>query len=80
MTKNKRLVTTLYKLAEDEKILPRDRIKAAELICRVQGFIAPSEPLPSFAGRSSKPETVDEKLEKFDVESIRHLLPEGERD
>jgi hypothetical protein len=77
MTKHKRLITTLYKLTEDEGASVRERIKAAELLCRVQGFIAPSEPLPSFAGRPSKPETVDEKL-SFDLESLRHLLPKEE--
>ena len=38
MTKHKRLITTLHKLAEDEKSLTRDRLKAAELICRVHGI------------------------------------------
>ena len=37
MTKNKRLVTVLYKLAEDEESLTGDRLKAAELLCRVTG-------------------------------------------
>ena len=38
MTKHKRLITTLHKLAEDEKSLTRDRLKAAQLICRRHGF------------------------------------------
>ena len=78
MTKNKRLVTLLYKLAEDEESLTGDRLKAAELLCRVHGFMAPSEPLPSFAGRPAKPETVDEKIQSLDLESLRHLLPKGD--
>ena len=77
MTKNKRLVTLLYKLAEDEESLTRDRLKAAELLCRVKGFIAPSEPLPSFAGRPAKPENADENI-SFDLDSLRHLLPQGD--
>ena len=78
MTKHKRLITTLYKVAEDEKSLKRDRLKAAEPLCRVHGFIAPNEPLPSFAGRTSKPETVDEKL--FDMDRLSHLLTEKGQD